>query len=290
MSIIIGVRCNDCVILAASGPGPTAPQEAAASNGGLSRLRAIAGRAVVGVSGPEELGREMTAALERYLRARDPSGLSGEAHNDGMRTALGQRIRLTADMRRALERLPGAGAAVGESAGEALIAIPSKDSPSLHVVDREGRITEVVRGRSWAVVGPAKLAAESFLGFLQRLLWREGRPNRAAGQLAAYWAARHVTEMEGGSSRSVQLVRVSREGRESSSLVWYGERVITSLRRAVDAGVDEIRAGLRRHVLVDFDVPVEPAAAKLEQPVRPRVPEVRVMLRAPEDKEKRARW
>lgn len=290
MSIIIGVRCSDCVILAASGPGPTAPQEAAATNGGLSRLRAIAGKGVVGVSGPEELGREMTAALERYLRARDPGDLSGEAHNDGMQTAIGQRIRLTADMTRALERLPGAGVPEGYSTGEALIAIPSEDSPSLHVVDRECRITEVVRGRPWAVVGPAKLAAESFLLFLQRLLWREGRPGRAAGQLAAYWAARHVTEMQGGSSRSVQVVRLSREDRESSSLVWYGERVITLLRRAVDAGIDEIRAGLRRRVLVDFEIPVEPATPAREEPTRPRVPEVRVMLRAPDDKDQRPRW
>jgi len=290
VSIIVGVHCRDCVVLAASGPAPISPTEGTAAAGVGGRVRAVAGRAVVGISGPDELGREVTDALERYLRDRAPDEMSGDTHGDALQAALGQRIRLTADMARALEGLPGAGATAGNSMGEVLIAMPGRGQPSLHVVDSLCRVKQIDRGRAWAAIGPAKLAAESFLVFLQRLLWREGRPNRAAGQLAAYWAVRHVTEMEGGSSRSVQMVRLSQGEGESANVVWHGERVIASLRRAMDAGVDEIRAGLKRRVLIDFEIPVESAVPTREQPTRPRVPEVRVTLRGPEDQDRRPRW
>lgn len=288
MSIIVGVHCSDSVVLAASGPAPTSPTEAAAADAGLARLRAVAERTIVGVSGPEELGREVTAVLERYLRDRDPDEMSGEAHSGALQAALGQRIRLAADMTRALEGLPGAGARASDSIGEVLIAMPSTSRPSLHIVDGEGCIRQIDRGRSWAAIGSAKRAAESFLVFLQRLLWREERPNRAAGQLAAYWAARHIAEMEGGSSRSIQVVRLSQGKTGSTNVVWYGEGVVASLRRAVDAGVDEIRAGLVRRVLIDFEIPLETALPR--EPTRPRVPEVRVTLRTQEDKDRRPRW
>jgi hypothetical protein len=291
VSIIVGVQCSDCVILAASGPVPTSLTTAAAISGGLEGLRAIGGQGVMGVSGTEELEREVTAALERYLADHGPGEVSEVAHTSGLQAALCQPMRLTAEMTRALEGLQGLGSRSGDfPIGEVLVALPSQGRPSLYRVDGECSVTRVHRGSSCAAIGPSKMAAESFLAFLQRLLWREGTPTRAAGQLAAYWTARHITDLEGGSVRSVQVVRLSEGEGKAADIVWYGERVIASLRRAVDAATDEVRAGVKRRVLVDFEIPDEQAAPAREESLRRRVPEVRVTLRPPEDKEKKLRW
>lgn len=291
MSIIVGIKCSDCVILAASGPTPTSISGGAAGRVTPTGLGTVAGQAVVGVSGSEELDREVAAALERYLAEHEPHLMSGEAHSHQLQTVLSQRIRLTAEMKRALQGLPGTGMAAGEAAtGAVLIALPSRERPSLHLVDGEGTVAQIDRGRCFAAIGSAGVAGESFLTFLQRLLWREERPNRAAGQLAAYWTARHVTEVEGASSRSIRVVRLSTVGSGLADINWYGESVISALRRAVDAGADEIRAGLRKRVMIDFEVPAGEPAPAPEEPSQRRVPEVRVTVRPPQDKDKKLRW
>ena len=291
MSIIVGVHCSDCVIFACSGPAPASTPGRAVDGVMPTRLRAVAGQAIVGVSGPEELDREVTAALERYLAEHGRHRMSAEAHRHEMQTLLGQPIRLTAEMTRALQRFPGTAATAGEAvAGAVLVALPSKELSSLHLIDAEGSVSQIDRARCFAAIGSARVAAESFLVFLQRLLWREEKPNRAAGQLAAYWTARHITEIEGASSRSIRVVRLSSADGGLPDITWYGDPVIAALRRAVDSGLDEIRVGLKRRVMIDFEVPEGEAPSAPGQPPRRRVPEVRVTLRPPQDKDKRLRW
>lgn len=291
MSIILGVHCSDCVILACTGLAPAARSGGTVGGALPIKLRAVAGRAIAGVSGSEELDREVTAALERYLWEHEPHEMSGEGHVRGMQGYLSEPIRLTAEMTRALKRLPGAGETAGEPvAGGVLVALPSKERSSLYLVDAQGSVAQIDRGRCFAAIGSARVAAESFLMFLQRLLWREEKPNRAAGQLAAYWTARHVTQIEGASSNSIQVVRLSSTGGGLADIIWYEDRVIAALRRAVDSGLDEIRAGLKRRVIIDFEVPVGEAPPAPGQPPRRRVPEVRVTLRQPQEKDKRLRW
>ena len=292
LSVIVGVDCSDCVILARSGATRRVPRGEAGIAGPLIEgLRAVAGRAVIGYSGPEELSREVTAALERYFADRDPRELSPEAHSSGIQAVLSQPVRLAAAMTRALKGLPGG--AIPENSlisGETLIALPGEGGHALYMVDGECAVTQIKQGSCYAAIGPAKLAAESFLRFLQRVLWREGRPTRAAGQFAAYWATRHVIDLEGGSSRSIQLVRLSGGAAQAADIVWYGERIMAALRRAVDAGVDEFRSELKRRVLIDFEGLGENSTAMLQPPVRKRVPEVRVTIHPPRTEEGRPRW
>lgn len=291
MSIIVAIDCQDCVMLAATGPSPRATAGPSGSVERMIGLRAIAQQAVLGFTGPEEMGREATAALERYLTERDPRELTLEAHGAEIQAVLSQPVRLAAAMKRALEG--AAPEAVGQEEGligaEMLIALPSKSRHALYTVNEESSVTPVA-GWSYAAIGDRKDAAESFLRFLQRLLWREGKPTRAAGQFAAYWTARHVTDVEGGSSRSVQVVRLSRGTGRTADIVWYGERVMASLRRAVDAGIDEIRSELRHRVVVGFENLEEEPASAAAPPVRRRVPEVRVTLQPPEGEERKPKW
>jgi hypothetical protein len=291
VSIIVGIDCSDCVILAASGPAPKPPGSGAGTIEPPTELRAIAGRAIIGFSGAEELAREVAAALERYMAERDPHELTPEAHRSEIQAVLSQPLRLATAMTRALKGLAGGGVPEeAQIAGEMIVALPGKGRHGLYVVDEETTVAQVKDGGSFAVIGPAKLAAESFLRFLQRLLWREGKPTRAAGQCAAYWTVRHVTDVEGGSTRSVRLVRLSPGTGKAADIVWYGERVIASLRRAVDAGMDEIRSELKRRVLIDFEDLEVKATSSVERPVPKRVPEVRVTLRPPQNEERKPKW
>ncbi len=292
MSIIVGVDCSDCVILAVSGPGPrSAKGQPEAAEPLIGELRAVAGQAVVGYSGPEELGREVAAAMERYVGARDPRELAPEEHCAGIHAAVSQPVRLATDMNRALEGLPGGGGSkAGLTSAEMLIALPCKNRYALYAVSGECAVGLVDRGFPCAAIGQGKAAAESFLRFLQRLLWREGGPSRAAAQLAAYWTARHVSDIEGGSSRTIQVVRVGSGAGQVAEIAPYGERVIASLRRAVDEANDQIRSEIKRRVLIDFEALQDEPATTLKPPVRRRVPEVRVTLHPRKDDERKPKW
>jgi len=88
----------------------------------------------------------------------------------------------------------------------------------------------------------------------------------------------------------IQVVRMSPGVGKVAEIVPYGERVIASLRRAVEAGSDQIRSEIKRRVLIDFEGLQDRPATTLQPPVRRRVPEVRVTLQPRKDDERKPKW
>jgi hypothetical protein len=252
----------------------------------------VGGQVVLGVSGPEGLTREISAALESYVAERDPGRVTPEAHSTGIRDALAEPVGLAVAMTQALRRVPGVAVGPGEFVlGGSMIALPTKGTPCLYVVDEELAVTEITEEVACAAIGPARAAAESFLAFVRRLLWLDGQPTRAEGQLAAYWTVRHVVETTlGRPGRSVQVVSLSRGSDGATEIVRSEGRAMEGLDGAVGASLDELGRSLRENVLTDLDGPAGPEVTRRERPVQRRVPEVRVTLRERQDEERKWKW
>ncbi len=293
MSLIVGIRCKDSVVLAASGFGT------ALSKGGPATveppaglLRVVGGQAIFGVSGPEGLTQEISAALDVYVAERDPGRVAPEAHSTGIRDALAEPVGLAVAMTQALRQVPGVAVGPGEFVlGGSMIALPARGMPCLYVVDEELAVTEITEEVTCAAIGPARAAAESFLAFVRRLLWPDSQPTRAEGQLAAYWTVQHVVETTlGRLGRSVQILSLSRGSDGAVEIVRSEGRAMEGLDGAVGASLDEVGKSLREHVLANLDSPAGPEVARRERQVHRRVPEVRVTLREPQGEERKWKW
>ncbi len=277
MALIVGIRCDDSVVLAASGPAASADVNRRAGTRSAGRkLRALAGQAVLGVSGSEGLAQEMALSLERALGAPDDRERDEEALRQKIREALAAPVQRTAAIHRTLNGLPGQVAGSGAPARcDTLLAIPLQRSLRLYSFERDCSLTEITTELGFAVVGEAALFAESCLTFLAKLLWGKGVASGAQAELAAYWTLQHAIENAHGSlSGPVQLVVMSRTKQGIIEIVERGESEAVRIRDAIARGEETIRNSVRPQGSGTHLSGESPSVA----PARKRVPEVRLVM------------
>ncbi len=291
MSLIVGIRCADGVVIAASGPAslpsadgrPAARQEA-------RRLRVVAGQAVLGVAGHDGLAQEMALSLERCLVGPDRRDSAEDVLRAKIRDALAAPIQRTFAIHGTLQGLPGLGISSQDYAiSHSILAIPLHRTLRLYAFDPECSLTEITDELRCAAVGSARYAAEPFLAFLRRVLIGNDSPTLATGELAAYWTVHQaIRNRVAGLTYPIQLISVTRTPEGSIEIVERGEQEIASLRQAMEQAEERVRDSFQDGASGgDGARKLESSAS--EKPTRKRVPEVRLTLQPPERRE-RGRW
>lgn len=282
MSLIVGIRCADSVVLAASGPG-TMPSEDGLppARQWARKLRVVAGQAVLGVTAHDGLVQEMGLSLERCLAEPDDSDWSEDVLRGRLRDALAAPVQRTVAIHRTLQGLPGFGITSNDYVvSQALLAIPFHNSLRLFLLDPECSVTEVTDELTCAAIGSARAIAEPFLSFLRKVLWDAGMPDSALGELCAYWTVLHVAENSTGLvTFPAQLVVMKRGEGGTVDIYERGERELQRIEQAIDRGEEMIRRSLRGQPPAGEG---SPPPAPAEKPVRKRVPEVRLTLDRPD--------
>ncbi len=289
MSLIVGIRCADGVVIAASGPAswpsvdglPAARQQA-------RRLRVVAGQAVLGVAAHDGLAQEMALSLERCLVGPDRGDTAEDVLRTKIRDALAAPIQRTVAIHQTLKGLPGfATASHDYLVSQSILAIPLHRTLRLYALDPECSLTEITEELCCAAVGSARSAAEPFLAFMRRVLIGSDVPKLSTGELAAYWAVyQAVANHVAGVTLPIQVVSVTRSPEGSIEIVERGEEEIDALRQAMEKAEERIGESFRGGA-TGGDGRV--ASSPSEKPVRKRVPEVRLTLQPPE-KKGRERW
>ncbi len=290
MSLIVGIRCSDSVILAASGPArlpssdgwPLARQRE-------RRLRVVAGQAVLGVSGHDGLAQEMALSLESRLGAFAGQEPAEEAARARVRESLAAPVQRTVAIHRTLQGLPGLGHTTdGFALCHALVALPLSDSLRLYVMDPDCSVTEITEELSWATVGKGRAETEPFLAFLRKVVWQGEPPTAAKGELAAYWALRHAIETSPALlSEPVQVIVMELAADGSIKISERDESEIAALQRRVEANEQAIRESLQAERSEGRAPPRGSAPGSAprgpeSRAAKKRVPEVRVRLGSPE--------
>ncbi len=296
MSLIVGIRCKDSVVLAASGPG-TMPSEDGLppARQWAKKLRVVGGQAVLGVTGHDGLVQEMALSLERCLAEPDEQDWTEDILRLRLRDALAAPVQRTVAIHRTLQGLPGFGITSNEYViSQALLAIPFRSSLRLLQLDPECSVTEVTGELGCASIGSARAIADPFLAFLRRVLWHDGPPDTALGELSAYWTALHVAENAPGLlTLPIQLVIVRRTDGGAVDIFERGASEMVRIEQAIERGEEMIRRSLRAGSSAAVEgTPASPpsgggeAAAPPpgagERPARKRVPEVRFSLETPD--------
>jgi len=284
VSLIVGIRCTDSLVLAASGPA-TMPSEDGLppARQWSKKLRVVGGQAVLGVTGHDGLAQEMALSLERSLAEPDERESADDVLRGKLRDALAAPVQRTVAIHRTLQGLPGFGITSNEYViSQSLLAIPFRNSLRLFLLDPECSVTEVTDELTCATIGSAKAIADPFLAFLRKVLWQDRLPDVALGELSAYWTILHVAETSPGAlTFPIQLVVIRREEGGSIDIYERGERELSRIQLAIERGEEMIRKSLRTHPAgpEGEGAPAPPTPRTgVEKPVRKRVPEVRLRL------------
>jgi len=302
VSLIVGIRCADSVVLAASGP-ETMPSEdgLAPARQWAKKVRVIGGRAVLGVSGHDGLAQEMALSLERSLDEIVPSDTPEDLLRSTIRDALAAPIQRTVAIHRTLQGLPGYGITSNEYVlSQSMVAIPVGDSLRLYVQDPECSLTEVTDELSFAAIGSGRAVADPFLSFLREVTWADRPPNQARGELAAYWTVRHAIDNNPTHlTYPIQLIVMAQRSDGTIDVIERGDREMAAIAQVMESNLDSIR----KNFLAEprrgsgggggsggSSATTQKPSAPSDKPPRKRVPEVRLKLEPPDPSRGPSSW
>jgi 20S proteasome alpha/beta subunit len=281
VSLIVGIRCAEGVVLAASGPATMPSQDGLPAARQLARkLHVVGGQAVLGVAGHDGLAQEMALSLERCLSEPDQRDSAEDVLRSRIREALAAPVQRTVAIHRTLQGLPGfAMTSNGYVVSQSLLALPFEGSLRLFEIDPECTVTEITPELAYACVGSGRSVAEPFLAFLRKVLWSDSRPGLDQSELAAFWTVLHSIEHNpGGLSHPIQIVVLTRGKGGSIEIVERGDDYMFGLRRTIAAGEEAVRRSFQALAPRVTESPAPPGPASAESSARKRVPEVRLTL------------
>ena len=204
MTLIIGIKCADGVVLASDGAvtGTTTQQ--------TKKLNTINGCIVIGSSGPVGLSQRFTGTLQLYCT--DGTYASKPAFQ--LMTELSQwfrtHLQLESTMAQSIQQLAPWANSIWQS--QIIVALPLRDTLHLFSFDNAGAPMEATDSLPYSSIGSGNYLAEPFLAFIRRLLWARGLPDLGLGIFSAVCALDHAIKTSpGGVSYPMQVVIVRQE-------------------------------------------------------------------------------
>ena len=188
MTLIVGIRCQDGVVLGA---------DQAATLGTLGRdtvaqstphkVEIVGDKALIATSGPVGLGQIVKGEFAKALTSK--KGFRGETWE-----VTGQiRELLWPHIRQALSGAQAAAPVVGPAASQSalmhtLIAIPVKTTPTLFQFDYQCAPEEATADLPFVAIGSGQAIADPFLAFLKDVRWTDGElPTINEGEFSTFW-------------------------------------------------------------------------------------------------------
>ncbi|RPH95186.1 hypothetical protein EHM69_05250 [candidate division KSB1 bacterium] len=215
MTLIVGVRCSDGVVLGADGAATYGNVYEHTIQQSTKKLRTISGSLVVGVSGSVGLSQFILAAVEKVWHQ-----VKADSRNtpEQLRVALSSEIRkyLLPELSVAAEAAKLLGSAAHSSAMcSALVAMPkyaqSQDG-YLFEFDHQGSSEEKINDGSFVAIGSGQGTADPFLAFLRKVFWKDTQPSIVDGIFATVWTLCHTIETSpGGVSFPIQIITLRNE-------------------------------------------------------------------------------
>jgi 20S proteasome alpha/beta subunit len=219
MTLIIGIKCSDGIVMGADGAAtfaalgqPTIRQE-------TKKLDILVNRLIVGVSGPIGLGQRIKAEIENLWTNGRPT-LGDQRPADAMKIM--REALWTKHIGPEMQVAQVAAGVVGQSAIQSAIAstvvcMPLKGVPCLIQFDHQGAPEEANASLPFVAIGSGQPIADPFLAFLRRLFWPNSLPTLNDGIFTTVWTLHHAIKTHpGGVSDPVQIIILEKTQNNSS--------------------------------------------------------------------------
>ena len=222
MTLIVGIKCNDGVVMGADSAATFAtPTGRSTVIQSATKLQIPAGPIITATSGPMGLGQLFSESIGKLWKEKKIGW--GVSREDGMRLIRGAILQ---DAQVALQSAAIAAQSIGQAAASmsarssTLVALPVGGGAELISCDHAGN-PEAAIDLPYIAIGSGQIPANPFLAFIRRVFWPTGLPRLSQATLAVVWALEHCISIHpGGVDGPIQLAILSkRSGKELTAKI-----------------------------------------------------------------------
>lgn len=207
MTLIIGIKCSDGVVMASDGAATFGVMGQNTIRQTTTKLDIVENRAIVGVSGPVGLGQLLKAELQTFCQTQpNPSQRSSAAAMTLLRDAFWKQIGPTIEHARVAGQLVGQ-PALSDAISQTVVAIGLKDGPALLQFSAQASPEAASDSLPFVAIGSGQQIADPFLAFLRRIFWPNSLPTLQEGLFSAVWTLEHAIQTNpGGVAEPKQII------------------------------------------------------------------------------------
>jgi 20S proteasome alpha/beta subunit len=201
MTLIIGIKCRDGIVMGADGAATFEALGQHTIRQETTKLDILENRVIVGVSGPIGLGQRIKAEIQS-LWTDSKLGLGTQKPTEAMkiiREALWQK-HIGPELKVAQEAAGAIGQplALQSALVHTVVCVPLKGIPRLFQFNQQGAPEEATDTLPFVAIGSGQFIADPFLAFLRRIFWRDCLPTVNDGIFTTLWALDHAIQTNPG--------------------------------------------------------------------------------------------
>jgi hypothetical protein len=215
MTLIVGIRCSDGIVMAADGAatlGALGMQTAAQKT--VKKLGIIQDTIIVGAAGSVGIAQRSQALIEDGWKAGTFTGRAETVMGTLRRQLWDQVVGPEWTCAGVVTKVYGS--AAGNAASSSLmLALPIQRLPTLLSFDHQCAPELATRDLPFVSMGSGQAIADPFLALIRRVFWGDGEPSLEDGVFSAVWTLRHAIEtIPGGVADPIQVVVLEQRGKD----------------------------------------------------------------------------
>jgi 20S proteasome alpha/beta subunit len=246
MTLIVGIRCSDGVVVGADGAATLGALGQTTVRQPVRKLASIDKKVIVGVSGHIGLGQRITGEVEKLWNSKL---LSGKKSFDAMviiRQAIGPHILTEIHHASEVCKLIGQPIAAQAAISFTVVGVPIEGQPRLYQFGCAGEPEEATENIPFISVGSAQSRADPFLSFVRHIFWKDSLPTVSQGIFATVWSLVHAIRVDpGGVAEPMQVMTLTTDEKRQPIVKDLGNAELDEHRQAIT----EVESYLSRFAL-----------------------------------------
>jgi 20S proteasome alpha/beta subunit len=256
MTLIVGIRCEDGIVLGADGAATLGALGGKTVQQPCRKLAKISDCIIIGTSGPVGLGQIFSGTLQDLWTNNRLSGKSPHEAMAILREAFWQHAEK--EFKAAQVTVPMLGQVSLESAlSFTLLAMPLRKQPCLFQFNQQCSPELASGDLPFISIGSGQQLADPFLAFLRRVFWPTRMPKVTEGVLATVWSLdQAIRTNPGGVGNPIQVMTLEKDGADWK-VKELGETDFSEHRQAISTA---------ESALAEFRTSFKPAPGDTEPP------------------------
>jgi hypothetical protein len=210
MTLIIGILCEDGIVMAADGAATPGALGNRTVQQPVKKLTSIADAAIVGVSGPVGLGRIFVGTIDQLWSNRAFSNKQPHEAMTVIRDNLWPHVEKHFRAANIAAPVLGAAVATQNTLSQSVVAIPIAKRACLFQFDQQCGPEQATVDLPFVAIGSGQPLADPFLAFLRRIFWPGRLPTLAEGIFSAFWTLDQAIKIHpGGVAEPIQIMTLT---------------------------------------------------------------------------------
>jgi len=233
MTVLVGVRCTDGVVVGADSMATSSFAQSGLTGAPMDKIAIIGNKVILAGTGAVGLGQRFEAIVTNHVGKRTfASNETVEGSKLLCREAM-------ADFSSTGAILPQKGVPYG-----AMLAIGCEGKGQLVEFEFGSFQPEVKRGKIFSVsMGSGQQLSEPFLAFVSRVLWNDSAPDVKNAKFGVLWALEHcIKYAPGGVGEPIQIAVLQKHGSD-----WRAELLTEAEFEEQRQHIDAIEAKIREY-------------------------------------------